>query len=354
MRIVVAGGGTGGHFFPGLAVAEVMAAGDKEKVLFVGDAERIEARVAPLRGYAFEPMQVSAFRGGGVGGILRFLARLPRAMAVARRALRGFAPDLVLGLGGYGSVPVVLSARLLGIPSVLMEQNVIPGQANRLLSRFATRVCTTFDESEPYFPAGVCVRTGNPVRDLSSDGRPDARRFDVLVFGGSQGAHSVNRAMIGSLARLQGSVPSLRVTHQTGKMDYEAVKAAYDEHAVEATVLEFIDDMAAAYAAAHLVVCRSGASTLSEVAVVGKPALLVPYPFAADDHQRRNAEVFAQRGAAEMILDEDLSGATLAAAIETLARDPERLEKMGHAAKSLAIADAAERVAEVCRETVGR
>lgn len=349
MNVVVAGGGTGGHFFPGLAVAQEFVRTQGGSVTFVGSDDGIEARAAGAHGFPFVAVRMRAFRGGGMAGQLRAVGRLLPAVAAAWKALRALDPALVIGLGSYASVPVVLAAWLRRIPIVLLEQNVVPGFANRLLGRFARQVCAAFAASEPYFPAGRTVLTGNPVRVLRTATRPDPTRFTVFAFGGSQGAHSLNVALVGAAAALRQAVPNLSIIHQTGRADAAEVTAAYRAAGVEAEVSAFIDDMAGAYGRADLIVSRAGASTLAEVAAVGKPAILVPYPVAADDHQRKNAEVLVARGAAVMILDRDLSGASLAAQIRGLAFDGPRRAAMAAAVGGLAIPDAAQRVLAVCR-----
>jgi UDP-N-acetylglucosamine--N-acetylmuramyl-(pentapeptide) pyrophosphoryl-undecaprenol N-acetylglucosamine transferase len=348
MRMIVAGGGTGGHLFPGLAVAEMLAA-QQVNVLFVGSASGIEATAIPKTQFPFQPLDVRAVRGRGIRGVLNFAFRIPLALARAWRLIGTFQPNVVLGLGGYGSVPIVLAAWVRRVPSVLMEQNVHPGMANRYLAHLACRVCTTFAASARFFPPGKAVQTGNPVRRLESAVRPSADHFTLFIFGGSQGAHRINRAAVDGVAILEEKLDGLRVIHQTGVADEVWVRQRYQELGVVAEVLPFIDDMASAYGRADLVVCRAGATTLAELASVGKPAILVPYPFAADDHQRANAEVLVQAGAAELIFDAALTGEALAARALALARDRASLASMSRAARTLAIPDAAARVADVCR-----
>lgn len=354
MRMVVAGGGTGGHLFPGLAVADACMAGGTPSadVCFIGSAFGIEARVIPATRYAFVPLTIRGLRGRGLRGGLDLALQFPRAVFAAWRVLGRFRPSLVLGLGGYGSAPVVVAAWVRGVPSVLLEQNARPGLANRSLAHLARRVCTAFADSAGYFPAGKSVHTGNPVRCLAADAATPRGHFTVLVFGGSQGARSINRAMVEAVAVLRVSLPEMEIIHQTGEADAEAVREGYRAAGVVADVSAFIQNMGEAYGRADLVVCRSGATTLAELAALGKPAILVPYPHAADDHQRANAELVVARGAAEMILDQELSGELLAARIRDLAADRERLARMHDAALSLAMIDAAEAVLRVCREVV--
>jgi UDP-N-acetylglucosamine--N-acetylmuramyl-(pentapeptide) pyrophosphoryl-undecaprenol N-acetylglucosamine transferase len=347
--MIVAGGGTGGHLFPGLAVAEAVACRPRARVLFVGSAYGIEATVVPKTAFPFRALRIHGVRGSGVRGWLTLAFELPTALLAAWREMRSFRADIVLGLGGYASVPVVIAAWLRRVPTVLLEQNAHPGLANRLLARLARRVCASFEESARFFPAGRTVRTGNPVRRLvpgpasAADGN-----FTVFVFGGSQGAHSINRAALSAVRILHGQVPGLRVIHQTGARDEAWVRGGYAELKIDAEVTPFVDDMGDAYGRADLVVCRAGATTLAELTALGRASILVPYPFAADDHQRANAECLVRQHAALLILDADLSGERLASEILGLARQRERLAAMGRKARELAVPDATERVVEVC------
>jgi UDP-N-acetylglucosamine--N-acetylmuramyl-(pentapeptide) pyrophosphoryl-undecaprenol N-acetylglucosamine transferase len=350
MRMIVAGGGTGGHLFPGLAVAEAVTAQGNAHVLFVGSAYGIEATAIPRTPFPFRSLIIRGVRGRGWRGACAVAWQLPLALLQAWRIVATFRPTLVLGLGGYGSVPVVLAAWVRRVPTVLMEQNVHPGFANRLLAHLARRVCTAFAESARFFPPGRTVQTGNPVRALPTDVRPAEDHFTLFIFGGSQGAHTINEAAVEAARIVSEQLSGLRVLHQTGAADAEWVAARYRQRGVEAQVIPFVHDMASAYGQADLVVCRAGATTLAELAALGKPAILVPYPFAADDHQRTNAEVLVRRGAAEVILNAQLNGERLAASVLALARDRQRLASMGAAVRQLAVPDAALRVAEVCRQ----
>ncbi len=350
--MIVAGGGTGGHLFPGLAVAEAL--GESDAALFIGSSTGIEARVIPNTRFPFRALQVSGVRGRGVRGLVDFVVQIPRALRRAAAEVAAFGADVVVGVGGYASFPPVVSAWLRGIPTVLLEQNARPGMANRVLGRIAKRVCTSFEAAAGYFPAGRVVVTGNPVRAFAAlPARPKHGGFGLLIFGGSQGAQSLNRAMVEAAARLAAEVPDLCIVHQTGRGHADEVRRGYARCDVEADVREFIEDMGAAYADADLVVCRSGATTLAELAALGKAAILVPYPQAADDHQRANAEVVVAAGAARMILDADLCGELLAAEIGSLARAPEDRSAMMRASAALALPDAAQRVVALCRQLVG-
>ncbi len=358
MRLVVAGGGTGGHLFPGIAVAEVCVAKTGGEVLFVGSAHGLEAKVVPRKGYPFVGLGVKGARGRGWRGWVEFAGEMPLAFLRAWRALARFSPHVVVGLGSYGSVPVILAAWSRGIPIVLLEQNARPGLANRLLGRLATTVCTAFAEAGRFFPQGKSIYTGNPVRRLHASSLAaemgHQKGFHLLAFGGSQGARSINRAMVDAVRVLWQCLPSLIVTHQTGSADEQWVAREYQAAGVVARVSAFIEDMATAYACADLVVCRAGATTLAELATVGKPAILVPYPFATDDHQRVNAEVWVREGAAEMILDRELSGERLAEKIRALVANPERLATLARNALRLARPEAAEHVVRICEQVGSR
>ena len=346
-RIVIAGGGTGGHLYPGLALADALAARGVE-IVYVGAAGGIEARVVPTTGYRLHLLPGRQLRGGGLGRAARGLATSTGATLRAVSLLGTLRPALVVGVGGYASVAVVVAAALRRIPSVLLEQNVVPGAANRMLVRLARRVCVGFAESIRFFPPGRAVHTGNPVRADLLRPRPARTRPGLLVFGGSAGAHKLNEATVGALAVLGPTARGLDVTHQTGTADVDAVRARYADLGLTVRVEPFITDMGAAYAAADVVVGRAGAMTCAEVTAVGLPTILVPYPYAADDHQRRNAEVLAAAGAAETILDADLTPDRLADRLRALLDDPARRATRAARARDLGRAAAARRVADEC------
>jgi UDP-N-acetylglucosamine--N-acetylmuramyl-(pentapeptide) pyrophosphoryl-undecaprenol N-acetylglucosamine transferase len=352
---MIAGGGTGGHLFPGLAVAEEARRQDPTgAVLFVGSARGIEARVVPATGLALELLPVAPLRGRGARDRAAALAALVRSVVRARALVRRFAPDAVIGLGGYASAPAVIAARLARRPIVLLEQNAAPGMTTRLLARIADRVCVSFPETVDALPAGKAVLTGNPVRWRPAPDAGAARGGrTILVFGGSAGAHRLNEAGPEMAAAL-GDLPGLRIVHQSGADDAAAVRAAYRRRGVDAEVHAFITDMDRAYAAADLVVCRAGATTLAELAALGKPAVLVPYPYAADDHQRANAASRVGAGAARMVLDAEASGTRLAAEVRALLADGAALAEMGRRMRSLGRPEAAARVLEVVRNLGGR
>jgi UDP-N-acetylglucosamine--N-acetylmuramyl-(pentapeptide) pyrophosphoryl-undecaprenol N-acetylglucosamine transferase len=350
--VVIAGGGTGGHLFPGLALADALVARGVA-VAFVGTAQGLEARAVPAAGYPLRLLAGRQLRGGGPGRALAALAATASGVRGATRLLRELRPRLVIGVGGYASVAVVLAAWPRRLPILLLEQNVVPGAANRLLGRIARRVCVGFAESAPFFPRGRALHTGNPLRagvlKAAGASRPEGTRLGLLVFGGSQGARQLNRATLEALRLLGPAAARFTITHQTGTADLAEVRAGYAALGLDASVVPFIDDMGAAYAAADLVLARAGAMTCAELMAIGLPAVLVPYPHAADDHQRRNAEVLAGAGAAELVLDRDLSGERLAATLGRFAAEPDRRTAMAARARALGRPDAAERVADECQ-----
>jgi UDP-N-acetylglucosamine--N-acetylmuramyl-(pentapeptide) pyrophosphoryl-undecaprenol N-acetylglucosamine transferase len=354
MKLIIAGGGTGGHLFPGIAVAEeFLKRNSANEVLFVGTERGIEARAVPAAGYRLELISAAGIRGKGTFSQIKGVAQMIYGYAQSRKILKSFRPDLVLGVGGYASLPMVLAARGMRVPRFIHEQNAIPGQTNRLLARFASQVFITLEESARYFPAATTMLTGNPLRrqildmvenTVPGDAKDDVRcadTFHLLVFGGSQGAHAINAAMIEALPLLKKSRNNVVITHQTGEKDCAAVTAAYRKAGVEAKITAFIADMAAEYAKADLILCRAGATTIAEVTACGKACLFIPFPHAVDDHQRRNAEALLKKDACFMMLERELTGGTLAATIRTLAEDPNLVRRTGELASGLARLDAA-------------
>jgi UDP-N-acetylglucosamine--N-acetylmuramyl-(pentapeptide) pyrophosphoryl-undecaprenol N-acetylglucosamine transferase len=360
MKLIIAGGGTGGHLFPGIAVAEeFLARNPSNEVLFVGTERGIEARAVPAAGYRLELISAAGIRGKRGLSQIKGIAMMIYGYAQSRKVLKTFRPDMVLGVGGYASLPMVLAARGMQIPNFIHEQNAIPGQTNRLLARFADRVFITLEESARYFPKETILLTGNPLRrqileqvkkqnspsipPFSKRGseRSEQGGFCLFVFGGSQGAHAINVAMVSALPFLKQGPVKLEIVHQTGENDCEAVAAGYRAAGVEARVTPFISDMAAEYARADMIVCRAGATTIAEVTACGKTCLFIPFPHAVDDHQRKNAEALLKKGACFMLLEQELSGETLADTISRVAKDPELAQRTGELAFSLAKLDAA-------------
>lgn len=360
LRLLIAGGGTGGHVYPGLAVAEAVRRLDPEAaILFAGTRRGLEARLVPAAGFDLACVPASGFRGMGVAARLRFIANMVRGVGAGLRLLGRFRPDLVLGTGGFASLPLGAAARLRGVPLILQEQNAIPGSTNRLLGRWARRVYLGFDEARTFFTAERCVDTGNPVRTAFLDAMEEAGRADdgnrplhLLVFGGSRGARTLNTAVRESAVRWRGR-DDLRIVLQTGVDDHAEVAAAY-AGAEHVRVEAYIDDMPAVLRWADLVVGRAGAMTLAELAVAGKPAVLVPFPHATDDHQTRNARAREAVGAARVLPDADCDAETLDALVSELVADPVRLAAMAADSAAAARPGAAMEIATDLMRLSGR
>ncbi len=359
--MLIAGGGTGGHLYPGIALArEVRRRAPDAVIAFVGTIAGVEAKVVPREGFPLELIRVTGLKGKSRAARVRGFALLPLAALDAWRVVSRRQPDVVVGVGGFASGPVLLIAALRRYPTMLLEQNALPGITNRLLARVVRAAAVTFEESLRWFP-GTGFVTGNPVRpeffhdrkeaDDRLDSPPLAAR--VLIFGGSQGAHPINMAMVAAASRLAAAGTRLAITHQTGERDVELVRTAYRNAGLEARVEAFLFEMDHAMKAADIVVCRAGATTLSELAAAGRPAILVPLPTATDDHQRKNAEVVARTGGAEVIDERDLSGERLADAIAGLAANGDRRRRMAAAIRTLARPDAAARIADRAWQLAG-
>jgi UDP-N-acetylglucosamine--N-acetylmuramyl-(pentapeptide) pyrophosphoryl-undecaprenol N-acetylglucosamine transferase len=344
MRAILAGGGTGGHVIPALAIANELKKSYAAEVLFIGTARGIENRLVPAAGYRLQLVRVGALKNVSLMTRAKTAFDLPRAVWDAGRMLNEFAPDVVIGVGGYASGPAMLAAVIKHIPTLAFEPNVGPGFANRVVARFVSAAAVHFEETAKYFRHAEV--TGVPVRQaffeipVKESGTPT-----LLVFGGSQGAHAINDAMIRCLPELQRQAPGIHIIHQTGERDYNDALAAYASLAESAEVFKFIEDMPAAFAKADLVVCRSGASTVAEITAAGKPAIFVPFPRAADDHQRVNAEALASVGAAVVVEESKLEGVWLAETIAALLCDARRLQAMSEAARELAHPNAARDIA---------
>jgi UDP-N-acetylglucosamine--N-acetylmuramyl-(pentapeptide) pyrophosphoryl-undecaprenol N-acetylglucosamine transferase len=362
LRVVIAGGGTGGHLYPGIAVArELLVRRPDAHVSFAGTAKGIEARVIPREGFALDLVRSGGIKGKSLVGRLRGTALIPLGLVDGWRIVSRRQPHVVIGVGGYSSGPVVLVAALRRVPTMLLEQNAVPGLTNRSLARVVKAAAVTFESTRSFFGSKAFV-SGNPVRpEFLGTGPNEESAIDeqttvvrVLVFGGSQGAHAINVAMVAAAARLAAGAPHLRLTHQTGERDVEMVRTAYRAAGLQADVEPFLYDMGPRLGAADLIVCRAGATTLAEITAAGKAAILVPLPTATDDHQRKNAEALAANGAAEVLLQENMTGAVLAERILALAADRGRRLRMAAAAKALARPDAArvivDRVLEIARQ----
>jgi UDP-N-acetylglucosamine--N-acetylmuramyl-(pentapeptide) pyrophosphoryl-undecaprenol N-acetylglucosamine transferase len=320
------------------------------KVHFVGAAQGLEKRLVPQAGFELSLIESAGLKNVGFAGKIRGTLLLPKSFLAARRILREFKPDVVVGAGGYVSGPVLLTAWMMRFPTLVMDSNALPGFTNRVLARFVDRAALTFDESLKFFP-GTGVVTGNPVRpaffDVKTKDR-DGKSFSLLIFGGSQGARGINRAVVAALPALGAIKDTLKVTHQTGEADFTEVTNGYVDAGWDpASVCRYIDDMVTAFGRADLIICRAGATTCAEVAAAGKAAVMIPLPTAADDHQRKNAEAFVQAGAARMILQPELTGDALATQIRELVETPNLIAEMEAASRKLARPAAAKDIVDL-------
>ena len=357
MKMIIAGGGTGGHLFPGVAVAEAFLNLDRRhEVLFVGTERGLEKRVLPELGYPLATLDVEGIKGRSWGDSLQAALKIPKSMMQAFKIMKKFSPHVVLGVGGYASGPAVLTAHFLGIRTAIAEQNAIPGVTNRILANFVDRIFLSFPDPDGEFPARKSVVAGNPIRASFVAAAAGHRRrreerqdtFEILVFGGSQGAHAVNMAVLDATALLGKLREKIRIVHQTGAKDVPEVRAGYEKLKINAAVHPFIMDMAAAYREADLLICRAGATSVAEITSMGKAAILVPFPFAIHDHQTKNAEVLVRADAALMIPERELTGARLAAVIGELAADPGRITGMSDRSRTLGRPEAAAEIAAAC------
>lgn len=361
IRLLITGGGTGGHLFPAVAAAQALQARLFEsEVLFVGTRRKIDTQ--SLERYGFKHCSITSYglKGTTATELVKALAILPLSFSQAIARIRAFAPDVALGVGGYVTGPVMAAARFLGVPTVIHEQNSVPGMANRKLGRLVDRVCVSLPGSESYFPAEKTVLTGNPVRTnilqlAQAVERQHGARLTLLVLGGSQGAHAVNDLVAGAFCgESRELVKDLDIIHQTGKSDYDTIAARYKQAGLQARVAPFFEDMAEVYGQADLLVSRAGATTLTELAVLGKPAILIPYPYAADNHQKKNGDYYVQGGGAIMYEEKEITSQVLAQAIATLAGYRDRLTGMSRKMRALGMPDAAEKIVDICLEAAKR
>ena len=362
MKVVIAGGGTGGHLFPGLALAEEFKRRDPAtEVTFVGTEHGIEARIVPRERYPIRYLRAEGFVGRSFLKKIRAIIKTALSIPDARRILSSIRPDIVIGVGGYASGAVVLLASLRSVPTVIHEQNSVPGLTNRILGRIVKRICVTYHESLPFFPMGRAFLTGNPIRAKIPKAEKNAAcrlfalddsTFTVFVFGGSSGARAINRGMVDALNHLIDLKEKIQFLHQTGEKDYESVREAYRKAGFRGTVAPFIYEMPEAYAAADMVISRAGATTLAEITALGKPAVLVPYPFAAGRHQELNALKLREMGAAFMLTDEELNGDRLAGHIRELIENDSMRSEMRQASKGLGRPDAAGKIVDIAMSLV--
>jgi len=353
MRAVLAGGGTGGHVIPALAIAQELRDLYSAEVMFVGTRRGIENRLVPAAGFELRLVEVGALKNVSVARRIETLTALPAAIFRSWKILSNFRPDVVIGVGGYASGPAMLAAALSGVPTLVFEPNVVPGFANRVMAPIVSAAGVHFQETRRHFQR--CQVTGVPVRRafFSLPPKPPGGPPTLLVFGGSQGAHAINEAVTNSLAALIERVPGIHLIHQTGERDYNDAQAAYRRSGVGAEVFPFIEDMPKMFARADLLMCRSGASTVAEVTAAGKPAIFIPFPHAADDHQLRNAEALARAGAAVLIAEKDLTSEGLVRVVRELLCDPARLARMSAASRKLAHPDAAREIALMAGRLAG-
>lgn len=354
LSLVIAGGGTGGHLYPGIAVArELLRQVPGARVSFAGTARGLEARVVPGEGFDLDLIRSAGLKGKSIAARLRGAALLAPSMLDAWRVISRRRPSVVVGVGGYSSGPVVLLAALRGVPTMVLEQNATPGFTNRVLARVVRAAAVSYESTLAYFGARGFV-SGNPVRAeffRAADAPPRASgQPTVLVLGGSQGARAINRVMPEAAALALREQPLLRVVHQTGAAGLAETREAYADRGIAAEVEPFLDPLAARMHDADLVVCRAGATTLAELAAAGRPSVLVPFPAATDDHQRRNAQVLVDAGAAVMVEERHLDAARLSATIVALLADASALAAMGDRASRFARPDAATRIVDHIRE----
>jgi UDP-N-acetylglucosamine--N-acetylmuramyl-(pentapeptide) pyrophosphoryl-undecaprenol N-acetylglucosamine transferase len=369
MRVIIAAGGTGGHLYPGVAIArEFERQLQPSEIIFVGTTRGLETKVLASEGYELVTIKARGIMGKRPMARILGLAVTPLGLIQCLALCRKRRPDLVIGIGGYTSPPLIEAAFLLGIKRALLEPNAYPGVANRVLSPLANLIFVSFAEAVPFFDAAKTRVVGTPIRRAFLEAIPAGEVTPVaglgpglLVLGGSQGARTINRAMTAALPILLKSHPDIRVIHQTGERDFEEVAAAYratlhrqGSGIAEPEVAPFLFDVPRALTQADLIISRSGATTVAEITACGKPSILIPFPHAIHGHQERNARVLVQAGAAEIILDENLSGEVLAQTISALLRDPARLNEMGRQSHALGRPDAAEQIVHDCRKLVGR
>ncbi|MFH2013069.1 MAG: undecaprenyldiphospho-muramoylpentapeptide beta-N-acetylglucosaminyltransferase [Pseudomonadota bacterium] len=358
MIIFVAGGGTGGHLFPGIALAEEFKRRNPETIcIFIGAGGGIESRVVPKEGFELRSIDIKGLKGKSFKEKVGNLFIIPRSIYQSIALIREYNPRLVIGMGGYASAPIVFAALLMRVKRVICEQNTIPGVTNRILARFVNNIFVSFMETRYLSSMKKTQFAGNPIRkkltEGSLKGKKPKGKFTLLVLGGSQGAHSLNEKILDALGYLIPVKEFLNIIHQTGEADCQWVSQVYREKGFKSEIMGFIDDMAAVYREADLVVSRAGASTIAELTLFGKASILIPYPFAANNHQEVNARVLLDKGAAKMVLNKDLTGENLAEMIINLTADPATLSKMEEESLKLGKPRAAEDVVDSCYKLLG-
>jgi UDP-N-acetylglucosamine--N-acetylmuramyl-(pentapeptide) pyrophosphoryl-undecaprenol N-acetylglucosamine transferase len=353
-RVVIAGGGTGGHLYPGIALARALQKSDANmQISFIGTQNGIESKVLPKEGYPLKTILSAGLLGKKGSSRIKSLVKLPVGLLQAMSYLAKPRASLVVGVGGYVSGPAVLAAWILRIPTLIHEQNSLPGMTNRLLGKIVDKVAISFEESKSFFPANKVTWTGNMIREEFSQTQEPGQakaseEFTLLILGGSQGAHSINMAMQEALPHLQLEREKLRIVHQTGEQDCDHMQRLYEENNFSADVRAFFHDMADQVRRADLILCRAGATTIAEITACGKASILVPFPFAANNHQEKNAQVLQSGGAGEMILDRDLNGERLSQSIRNAMQNPEQLQETAQNSYRLGNREATENVKQLC------
>jgi len=362
MRVIIAGGGTGGHLFPGLAIAEELKSRDKKtEVIFVGTEYGIEAKVVPREGYPIKFLRAEGMVGVSPVKKMRAIAKMFVSTFDSYKIIQNVKPDIMIGVGGYASGAIMLIAAFMSIPTMILEQNCVPGLTNRILGKFVKAVCTNYQESIPYFPKGKTFLTGNPVRMHVLRGSSEfgyklfsleRGLFTVFIFGGSLGARSINSVVVDSLSHMHDLRDKIQFLHQTGSKDYENVRDAYRKFGFKGTVTPFIFEMGEAYAVSDLVISRAGATTLAELTALGKPAVLIPYPYATGHHQELNARKLLEMGAARMIRDNELSGESLSRTIRVLYENEALRAEMQKNSRALGRPEACAKVVDIAMSLV--
>ena len=359
MRVVIAGGGTGGHLFPGIAIAEEFLKRNKETaVIFIGTQKGIESKLLDKFGYELRKIEVEGVKGRGIKALLKGAYQIPKSIWQSRLILKQFHPDIVFGVGGYASGPAVLAAYLMSIPTAIAEQNAIPGVTNKILGKFVDKIFVTYAQTRECFPRAKVVISGNPVRSsftarsFKTKEKKDYRQ--LLIFGGSQGAEAINKSVIDMLPQIRNMKNKIHILHQTGLPQMEEVRRAYEQFGIPAVVKDFIVDMAGAYAQADLIICRAGATSLAEITAAGKAAVLIPYPWAVNDHQLKNAQALAAEEAAVVIPEKALSGANLFGVIKNLLQDEKKLRRMEENSLKMSRVDAAATIVDDCIKLMAR
>ena len=358
IRGIITGGGTGGHLFPGIAVAkEVEKRFENSHILFVVGRQRMETEILSRYGYSVKSISVEGIKGRGLKKGLTVMLKLPNSFFQSLSLIKKFSPDFVLGVGGYSAGPFCLAARFKGIPTAIHEQNSYPGLTNRLLCGIVDRVFISFEESKAHLKGKQMSLTGNPVREELFTGndfkQKDQKTFTVMVVGGSQGAMAINKVFAEALEHLNAGGRNPVVIHQTGTEDYKRTVGDYKNKSIKGNLHPFIRDMAAAYKRADLVISRAGATTICELAALGKPSILIPYPHATNQHQEINARSLVRAGGAEMILERDLTGRDMAHTIMRYMDNRQALKDMGTQAEKIGRKDAAKVIVDQLLEMTG-